>query len=84
MPEAASIVVFIGVIVGAAGGVGCVVAIYKENEDWGFWGIFFDVVLLVAVFRYWRDTWKSFLIMILGWLVAAIGWLLGGTMNSLG
>ena len=83
MPDAASLCMFIGAIVGAAGAVGCFVAVYRENEDLAFFAYLINVVFLIAIFRYWRVTKKPFFIMLVGWILVAAGWLLGGSLENI-
>ncbi len=72
------LLVLIGWVIAIAGGVGCTIEIYRHNEGMGLASVFIDLVLLIGVFRYWKDTKKGFLIMLVGLGIAGLGWLLGG------
>lgn len=70
---------FVGSVVALAGAVGCFVAVWNQSEDWAFWSFFLDVAFLVAIFRYWTATRRSFLTVLAGWLLIIVGWYLGGS-----
>ena len=79
MPELGTALMFLGWIIATAGGVGCFIAVYRQSEEWAFWSYFLQVIILVAIFKYWRATRKPFLIMLLGLGMWVIGLSLGGS-----
>ena len=83
MPDAASLLMFVGAIITTAGAVGCFCAVYRQNEDLAFLACLLDVILLIGIFRYWRDTKRPFLITLVGALLVAVGWVLGGSFENL-
>ncbi len=83
MAYAASILMLFGSIAATAGAVGCVIAVYRQNEDLALGALLLDVILLIGIFMYWRDTRKPFSIMLAGGLLVAAGWALGGSFEGL-
>jgi len=59
-----------------AGWVGCIVALYEQDENWAFWSFVFDAVLLFGAYRYWNKARSPFLILLAGIGVTALGLLL--------
>ena len=83
MPDVASLCMFIGAIICAAGAVGCFIAVYRQNENWAFFAYLIEVVFLFAIFKYWRVTKRSFFIMLVGVILVVAGWLLGGSLENI-
>ena len=79
MPDIGTALLFLGSIVAAAGSVGCFIAVYRQSDDWAFWSYLFEVIFLVAIIKYWRDTRRPFLIMLVGLLLGLLGFSLGGS-----
>ena len=72
----------IGWVVALAGGLACLVAIFRNSVGWGIASLLFAPIGLIPVFLFWKDTKKPFIVELAGWAVAGAGWLLGGTFPS--
>ena len=63
--------------------MGCFVAVYRENENLAFFSYLIYVVFPYAIFKYWRVTKRPFFIMLVGLILVAAGWLLGGSLENI-
>ena len=79
--EVGSVIMLLGVVFCFAGYAGCIVGIYRNSEDWAFWAFVIDIVLLVAVFKFWHSTWRHALLGFFGLGLVGFGSLLGGDLN---
>ena len=55
------------------GGVGMLMAGFRESTLWGLGMLIIPLVSLIFVLTHWEDAKKPFIIQVVGWLLMAAG-----------
>lgn len=76
------ILLIIGMLAAFVGGIWLLVVIFKESVLWGVLSLIFGPVSLVFVVMHWDISKKPFLIQIAGIVIAIIGAVIMGPMES--
>ncbi len=68
-----TVLLIIGIIVALIGGIGILIAAFKEGIGWGLGCLLVPLVTLIFVIMHWQDTKKPFGIAVLGNILIIAG-----------
>ncbi|NHB56547.1 hypothetical protein G8E00_02665 [Acinetobacter shaoyimingii] len=67
------LLVYLGLIIFIIGGIGFLIAAFKNSILWGFGCIFLAPVSLVFLVMYWQDTKNPFFLQLIGLAIIITG-----------
>ena len=76
MEAVALVLMIVGLVVAAIGGIMLLVAAFKTSVLWGLGSLFVPLVSLIFVFMHWNVAKKGFLINIVGLVLMGVGFAL--------
>ena len=68
-----TVLLVIGIIGIVVGGIGMLLAGFRESAIWGIAMMVVPLVSLIFVVSHWEDAKKPFLIQVVGWMLAVVG-----------
>jgi hypothetical protein len=72
----ATVLMIVGILGMIIGGVGMLMAGFRESMLWGIGMLLIPLVSLIFVVTHWEDAKKPFIIQVVGWLLMAAGMVL--------
>lgn len=67
------LLIVVGIIGVAIGGIGMLIAGFQESLLWGIGMLVVPIVSLIFVLTRWQEAKKPFLVQVVGWVILLLG-----------
>ena len=72
------VIMIVGIILALIGGIGILIAAFRESVGWGIGCLLLPIVSLIFVIMHWEETKKPFLLNLAGTVLAIVGGAISG------
>ena len=72
------VLAILGVILALVGGIGILIAAFRESVVWGIGCLLLPIISIIFVIMHWEETKKPFLLKIAGIVLLVVGGAMSG------